>query len=176
MKFFEFVERHGETLFRAQGEHIFHQGEGDRNLYLIQQGVLKAYYLSEDGKETVKSFIGEGNVIGNLTAAHTDCENTFGLVALSDCVIRRFSFRHLYEASKSDVELSNSLMDILLAFAIKKERREKDLLCMSAQERYEKLLEETPDLIGKITQNDIAKYLGITPVALSRIKRRVCGK
>ena len=56
---------------------------------------------------------------------------------------------------------------------MKKEIREYELLCLSAEDRYKRLLKHTPDILKLVTQNEIARYLGITPVGLSRIKRRV---
>jgi CRP-like cAMP-binding protein len=68
------------------------------------------------------------------------------------------------------------MVDFLLSFGIRKELREYELLCLSAEERYRRLLTNTPALLDKVTQNDIARYLGVTPVGLSRIKTRVNGR
>ncbi|EGU58336.1 cyclic nucleotide-binding protein [Vibrio nigripulchritudo ATCC 27043] len=87
----------------------------------------------------------------------------------------KFDFQTLHQQTQNDIELSQNVIEILLKFAMKKEQRERDLLCLSAQERYEKLLESSPNLIERVTQNDIARYLGVTPVGLSRIKQRVLG-
>ena len=54
----------------------------------------------------------------------------------------------------------------------KKEQREYEFLNFSAEERYQKFAAENAQLIDHLTQNDVARYLGITPVALSRIKKR----
>ncbi|MEM7216256.1 MAG: hypothetical protein AAF423_12000 [Pseudomonadota bacterium] len=56
---------------------------------------------------------------------------------------------------------------------MKKEMREYELLCLSAEDRYRRLMKSTPDIFNLVTQNEIARYLGVTPVALSRIKKRV---
>jgi hypothetical protein len=56
---------------------------------------------------------------------------------------------------------------------MKKERREYELLCLPAEARYRALLERQPNIYESITQNDIARYPGITPVALSRIKQTI---
>ncbi|MBL4788193.1 MAG: hypothetical protein JKY60_03815, partial [Kordiimonadaceae bacterium] len=71
--------------------------------------------------------------------------------------------------------IADRMTDLLLSLAMKKERREYELLCLSAEQRYRLLLERQPDLVSKIKQQDIALYLGITPVALSRIKKRMQG-
>ena len=79
----------------------------------------------------------------------------------------------LHEYSQKDHEIANNLIELLLHFSMKKEKREFEFLCLSAEERYCLLAETSPGLLEKVTQNDIARYLGVTPVALSRIKKRV---
>ncbi|MBE0385874.1 Crp/Fnr family transcriptional regulator [Pseudoalteromonas luteoviolacea] len=81
-------------------------------------------------------------------------------------------FKKLLEASKDSVVISQDIIRVLLGLALKKERREFELLTLSATERFNNLRNDDPQLVAKLTQNDIAKYLGITPVALSRIKHQ----
>jgi CRP-like cAMP-binding protein len=56
--------------------------------------------------------------------------------------------------------------------AMGQERRARDLLTLSAQERYLNFLVQAPELIGLLPQKDIAAYIGVTPVGLSRIAAR----
>ncbi len=65
------------------------------------------------------------------------------------------------------------LIAILTKGYIKKEKREWELLQLSAEERYRRFLKEYPGLERRIKQHYIATYLGITPVALSRIRRKI---
>jgi CRP-like cAMP-binding protein len=81
-------------------------------------------------------------------------------------------FEALYAASRKHVEIAARLVDFLLAFAMKKERREMEFLSLTAEDRYRLLLERAPELEQRVRQKDIARYLGITPVALSRIRAR----
>jgi len=67
----------------------------------------------------------------------------------------------------------NDLIDALIALAMRKERREHAFLTKSPEENYRELAAESPGLVQRLTQNDIARYLGITPVALSRIRGRL---
>ncbi|RME51917.1 MAG: Crp/Fnr family transcriptional regulator, partial [Deltaproteobacteria bacterium] len=55
---------------------------------------------------------------------------------------------------------------------VKKNRREFEFMQLSADSRYEAFLEAHADLLPRLSQYHIAAYLGITPVALSRIRRR----
>jgi len=58
-------------------------------------------------------------------------------------------------------------------FYVGKERREYELLQLSASERYLMFDQEYPGLARRIPQYYVASYLGITPVALSRIVSRL---
>ena len=48
-----------------------------------------------------------------------------------------------------------------------------EYLWLSPEERYQRLLLKTPDLLQRVPQKYIATYLGITPVSLSRIRKRI---
>jgi CRP-like cAMP-binding protein len=48
-----------------------------------------------------------------------------------------------------------------------------NLISLSAKERYIKFLNEFPIFVQRISQKDIASYLGIFPESLSRIRRNI---
>ena len=56
---------------------------------------------------------------------------------------------------------------------IEKSNRELSLLSKTAEERYLDLFNEQPELIQNIPLKHIASYIGITPQALSRIRKRI---
>jgi len=173
MKFDDYLNEMGTELTATRGEHLFRQGDRDSALYYIRRGILKAYYLTEDGREQVKSLVGEGTIMGSLTAAYKGGMNSFSLVALEDATLVRFEFGDMQALARRDPEVTERMTDLLFSLAMKKERREYEFLCLSAEERYRLLCERSPELIERVTQQDIALYLGITPVALSRIKKRI---
>jgi CRP-like cAMP-binding protein len=53
------------------------------------------------------------------------------------------------------------------------EERVMSFVTQTPEERYRLLLENGQDLLQKIPQYYVANYLGITPVSLSRIRKRV---
>ena len=173
MKLYEFIAQNGKPRSMEANDYVFRQGDRSQSLYIVKSGLLKAYYLSADGKENIKSFILPGDNIGSLSAIHAEQACTFSLLCLKPCELVVINFKRLYETSRNNPEISASVVDFLLKFGMKKEMREYELLCLSAEDRYLRLQENTPELFNLVTQNEIARYLGITPVALSRIKKRV---
>ena len=173
MKLNQFIAEKGKHTSADAGEHLFRQGDLNDKFYVLKSGLLKAYYLSADGKESIKSFIFPGNSIGSLTALHSKAACSFSLICLEPCELTVLPFQLLYDASQTDPEISANLVDFLLRYGMKKEMREFELLCLTAEDRYRKLLETMPEMFQSVTQNEIARYLGVTPVGLSRIKKRV---
>jgi CRP-like cAMP-binding protein len=51
------------------------------------------------------------------------------------------------------------------------QRRVRDTLSLSAEERYENLIKQYPEFLQRFPQHIIASYLGITKETLSRIRR-----
>ena len=172
MNILELLKIHGKETKHRKGEHVFKQGELSEFLYFVHSGLLKAYYMSADGKEYVKSFITAGNSICSLTSAFAGKDCSFSLVCLEDSSLTRIPFSVLVEYGDKFHQVSRQVNDMLLEFSMKKEKREYQFLCLSAEQRYRVLMEEQPEILKQVTQIDIAGYLGITPVALSRIKKR----
>ncbi len=173
MKINELIDKHGRILSFASDQYIFHQGDLDNSLYVVKSGLLKAYYISNEGKQSIKSFLLPGDTIGSLTAAKEKKGCSFSLRCLQASTLMCIDFDTLYRLSKQDIELAGNMLDILLDFGMRKEKREYEFLCLSPQERYQNLLATKPKLFGLVKQSEIASYLGITPVGLSRIKTRL---
>ncbi len=56
---------------------------------------------------------------------------------------------------------------------IEKEQKQIELMTLTAEERYLGLLQSRPELVQRISQKDIASYLGISTQSLSRIRRKI---
>ena len=169
----ELLTGHGASARIPLGTHVFHQGDRDGRLYFVREGYLKAYHTRIDGREQVKALVGPASTIGSMSSMEDRGTCTFGLVALGDVSLASLPFALLERETRGDIELANEVLSILVQFARRKERREYDLLCLSAEERYRQFLAEDPACAAAVSQADIAAYIGITPQALSRIKRRI---
>jgi len=154
------------------GAYLFRQGDADSHIYGLRQGYLKAYYVNADGREHIKSLLMPGAFIGSVAAFADGGTCTFNLVAQTDCQVSAIPYARLRSLAAQDHGFALELVDFLTGYAHKKERREYDLLCLSATERYEAVVDQADALGGAFSQADIAGYIGITPQALSRIKRR----
>ena len=120
----------GKPITRKRGDLLFRQGEFDASVYVVEEGLLKAYYLTSEGKELIKSFIREGEYIGSLVACTSSEACTFSLACLEDCSLLRIPFAELQAQAAKDAESAASVIQSLMDLAIKKERREYEFLCL----------------------------------------------
>ena len=163
----------GTERLAPKGTVLLRQGMKLDSFFVIKEGLAKAFYVTVDGREFIKSIISEGECIASAQVIVTGDVCPFYLVALEDTHLIEIPGRTLLKLVGDDPGLAQSINKMLLQIAMKKERREYELLCLSAEQRYRSFCQRNPHLAERMSQLDIARYLGITPVALSRIRKRI---
>jgi len=145
-------------------------GTTQHEVMFVTQGLLRFYYINEEGEEANKAFIGENEFAGPLASAALNLPLYFGIQALEDTQMLAASYSdyvNLYEQDLIFERLGRKLTETLL---IRKELRTRSLLMQNARERYLNFLKTYPHLADRIPQYQLASYLGITEVSLSRLK------
>lgn len=156
--------------YRA-GEQIFGQAAPDRVLRFVTEGVVRLAYEHEDGRRHTKSIIVEGDLVASATAL-AGGETTFSAVALTQVSLLAMPYSAVEQLMTRHIAWERVARKLFAELARLKEQREFQLLTLKPAERWRGLLTQRPDLIGRVTQAELAALIGITPVALSRIKAR----
>jgi CRP-like cAMP-binding protein len=155
------------------GENLLRANQVGREYFFIASGLVRMFYTTEDGKEFNKSFIAEGGIAGSLGSVLMGEASRFSIAALeptSAVVIPAELMERLYGRHPCWERVGRRFAELL---ALKKERREAAFLLDDAETRYRDFQSEFPDLEQRIPLYHIASYLGITDVALSRIRKRL---
>ena len=93
--------------------------------------------------------------------------------ALTDMVVWRVHYDDLQMLYKT-YSVGNLIGRLTVEkLYVEKLNREFSLLSETAEERYLKIMKEQPDLFQRLPLKHIASYMGITPQALSRIRKRI---
>lgn len=145
-------------------------GANQHEIIFVNQGLLRFYYIDEDGEEANKAFIGENEFAGPLASAVLGLPLYFGIQAVeqTQMLVAQYSdYINLFEQDLIFERLGRKLTETLL---VRKELRTRSLLQQNAKERYRSFLETYPNLADRIPQYQLASYLGITEVSISRIK------
>jgi CRP-like cAMP-binding protein len=159
--------------FRAgKGETLFSQGQHHPYAYFLHRGLVKLCYVTHSGTERTKSLVRETQLFASLGSLRTEAVCGFSAIALEPVEGERFPLRAFLERLEKNLVWERIGRKFFQELAFRKEQREYQLLVLSAQERYEQTLAEYPELIQRLSQAELARWIGITPVALSRIRGR----
>jgi CRP-like cAMP-binding protein len=159
----------------AADDYLVRVGDRDDSMYVLLSGLVRLFYTTPDGRERNKAFFRTGQVTGPVSAAMTSTPAPFSIQALEPVDTLVFSFQAMTEAARSNLSVARASQQLLAEAFIRNEQREAMLLTCNAEQRYQWLLENEPELLQRVAQFHIASYLGIDAVSLSRLKRKIKG-
>ncbi|WP_347926123.1 Crp/Fnr family transcriptional regulator [Pontimicrobium sp. SW4] len=157
-----------------KNEVIVKEGEiASTNVYMLISGIMRAYINSESGKQHNKKIFAPRSFVGSLTAIITNKPSKLTYEALTECKVIEVDFETFLKLSKIDIKFSNLYNSILERIFIEYERRNLELMTLNATERYKNLRKSISNIDDLIPQFQIASFLNITPVQLSRIRKKM---
>ena len=162
-----------EMHFVRKGDYLFQQGDMANRLYFLHAGLVRYVSVSEQGKEFTQTFAKAPIIVGSTKAMVTGTTVLFGIQALKDCMILSYPWRAFYEQMRQEKTFLEWYVHFLESIFISKEERVSAFVKHSAERRYLDFCVEYPELKDSIPQQQIASYIGITPVALSRIRQKL---
>jgi CRP-like cAMP-binding protein len=153
----------------CKGDFLFRQGDTANRLYFLHTGLVRYVSVSDQGKEFTQSFIKGPKIIGSTRAMVMDTKVLFGIQALDNCVISSYPWKAFYEQMRQDKSFLECYVHLLESIFILREEQANAFVKHSAERRYLDFCANYPDIRASVPQQYIASYIGITPVALSRI-------
>ncbi|MFQ2040152.1 Crp/Fnr family transcriptional regulator [Aeromonas sp. s11] len=150
------------------GQVLLAQGDKQEAAFYIETGIARACHYTRDGQERCKEFYFEGELCLLYDSWLTVSPARYQLEALTEQQVVRVPLTLLDEPAWQPVCMA--LLRQQLGY---KERKEAFLLLHSPEERYRELCHTFPHWPARLTQVQLANYIGITPVTLSRIRRRI---
>ncbi|MXN91137.1 cyclic nucleotide-binding domain-containing protein [Flavobacterium sp. Sd200] len=151
---------------------LLSKGETEGYLSFIEKGIVRMF-IPKEYDDLTFGFSFENSFTSAYDSFLTRQPSVYSIETLASTTLWRISFKDLqkiYEQTAVGNLIGRKASEELF---LKKSRRELSLLSESAETRYLKLFTEQPELVRQIPLKYIASYIGITPQALSRIRRRI---
>lgn len=143
-----------------------------RNINFVETGTLRAFYNNSDGKESTIMFAIEDWWITDMYSFVNQRKAMLTIQALEDSLVMQLDYFNFELLCKKVPKFERFFRIIMQNAYIREQLRTLDAISMSSEKRYQKFIAKYPQLMHKITQKQIASYLGITPEFLSTIKRK----
>lgn len=161
-----------ERLNFKKGAVITTYGVVEESVYFINSGIVELSIKSYMSEKIIDFFF-ENEMVASLTSFLKQSPSDVRLTALLDCELERVAHEDLMKAYRKDLRINKFGRRIMEGAYIRKSDREKALLTKTAEEIYTGMFEQQPRYISYIPVNKIAKYLGIHPESLSRIRKKL---
>lgn len=151
---------------------LLQAGKVENHLSFIEQGIVR-HYIPKIENDITYAFSFPGEFVSGYESFLTRAPSICNIEALTECVLWQVKYHNLeaiYQQTQAGNTIGRKASEMLF---IEKAKRELSLLNDKAEERYLNLFKEQPQLIQFIPQKYLASYIGITPQALSRIRKRI---
>ena len=152
-------------FFTEKGKPAFHEA-------VVIDGVVRGFHRNPDGDEINTVFYTHGNVIAPwFSRTNTQVGTSYiNLQALTEVKLAIFTAEKFYQLMTENLGIRTFGQLVVERELLYRTEREIMGISLNASERLEKFREIHPGLENLISQIQIAQYIGITPVSLSRLR------
>jgi len=154
-------------------EFLLRQGDICKTENFIAKGCLRMYTIDESGMEHIVMFGVEGWWASDLFSFFTNTATEYYIDALEDTSLWQISKEHLDQLYERVPKFERFFRILLQNAFIAQQKRINQNLSFTAEQRYLDFLKKYPQLEQRISQKQVAAYLGMTPVFLSILRKKL---
>jgi len=154
-----------------KGEIFIQRNKRNEKEYFILSGVCKSYLINPEGDEITISLFTENSVLSPFQIRTSKSISNLNFKALTDLELASIDERKFESLMIENVEIRNFANTVLQNELISKVEKEIGLASLSAKERLIDFRKRYKMLENIIPHSDIASYLGITKISLSRLRK-----
>ena len=155
---------------------ILNAGEICKHSYFVNSGLLRSFTINDNIVEHILSFACEGWWIGDMYSLISQKPGTLFIEVLEDAEVVLLSKENQEQLYHEIPKLERFFRILTENSLVANQERLMDNLSLSAEERFDKFCKKYPTLIQKVSQKQIASYIGVTPEFLSKMKARMLKK
>jgi len=155
-----------------KNEWISFPGAIPNEIYFLITGIIRVVVTDAKGQEHTIHFALENQFIVDYSAFIQQAPALYGMQAIEETTalaLPRSAIQWGYSQLKEGQKLGRLIAEY---YFIYQENRIKNLYLLSPKERYDRITEVFPNIHNRAPQHMIASYLGITPIHLSRLKKK----
>lgn len=151
---------------------LLQEGDICSQLYFVIRGCLRMYKIDDKGAVHIIQFAAENNWINDLGSFHQIQSSSLNIDALEDTVVLQISREQLINLYIHAPKFDRIFRVLLENSYVRLQARLLQNISSTAEDRYNSFLHLYPDLVNRISQTQVAAFLGITPEFLSKLRNR----
>ena len=152
-------------------EFILQQGQICKKLYFVEKGSLRSFNINEAGKESTIMFAVQDWWLTDMYSFVNQKPAVLSIETLEPSCLAYLHFDALEKLYIKIPKFEKFFRIIFQNAYIREQLRVLDNISISTEQRYNRFLNKYPHIVEKVSQKQIASYLGVTPEFLSSIKK-----
>ena len=152
---------------------ILQEGDVCKHYTFVSDGCLKMYKIDQTGKEHNLQFTIENEWISDLGSLYSETPSDVYIEAIEQSTILQIERKDLYYFYTHYPNIDRRFRVVIENSFISLQQRMFQNISASAEERYSYFLKTNPNLFNRISNVQIASYLGVTPEFLSAIRKKI---
>ena len=155
---------------------ILNAGQVCKEGYFVNAGLLRSFNINDNIVEHVMSFACEGWWISDMYSLLSQKPSNLFIEVLENAEVVILSKENQEQLYHEIPKLERFFRILTENSLVANQERLMDNLSLTAEERFEKFCRKYPTLIQKVSQKQIASYIGVTPEFFSKMKARMLKK
>lgn len=152
------------------------QGTKSKEMFFITKGLVRSYTIKDNGDEVTTSLWCENQVFSSPYGILYNKPAKYTFEAMERTETLSISYDDLQKALEQNPIIERNRRFILYSIIGETLGRLESFVLLSPEERYLKFIEKNKNIINRVADKHIAQVIGITPVSLSRIRKRIATK
>jgi len=157
-------------------DYLLREGSLDSSIYFIRKGLLRTFVIDARGEEITTALLWENQIYANYDALLFEQPARSFVQALEKTEVIYLDFEKVQVILNQNPKLEANRKYIFRNLLKRSIMRSESFVLLSAEERYLDFVKQNPDIVNRVPGKYIANVLGVTPVSLSRIRRRITEK
>ncbi|UZR96998.1 Crp/Fnr family transcriptional regulator [Chondrinema litorale] len=153
-----------------KGELIASVGRNNKLEYFLIDGICKSFLYTPEGEDVTISFFMSGSIISPSTTRNKEGKSILNIRALTDAELATIDAGAFENLMVEDLEIRHFGNTVLRNELMAKVQKEISMASMKGKDRLQLLRTNFPNIENLVPHTDIATYLGITPISLSRLR------
>ena len=154
-----------------ENEHWIKAGQSCEEFFYITEGLVRIYYVDQEGNEVNEGFYEEGMLLGPISSFVSGAPCPYYIQAIEPVTLLVANYHKFHDYALDKPDILNFEITFMHSLFVSNAKRDAKRLICNGEQRYRWFYKEYNHLLERIPQYHIASFLGMTPVSLSRLKK-----
>lgn len=169
----ELCTEYFEPVIFPKNRIIEEEGKIPQYLYFVVSGYMRLFHYNDNGDEITSHINCPPGFITSYFNFINQTKAIENVECITECELLRITKDNLDNITSKSIAFKDFSIWIFQQSIAYNENRSKELATLTAEQRYQKLIDNYPQIIHNVPLQYIASFLGMNAKSLSRIRKQL---